>query len=480
VRISNIRWRLTLWNAFVLTLLFGIFCSVMLVLVHRHLQAQADVWMKEELSELNEDVNFTNDVENLQQRLEKKYAVHSHHHFRITDQSGRIIFLSQFLSDVIVPRPPEPEKLRGPVFQDLEIPNVGAFRLLSMAMRDDQSRPLLLQVAAPKTAVIREFEWYLGTVLAFVPLALAIALGTGYVLARQALSPIDQMVATAERISAEHLNERLTIANPRDELGRLAATLNAMFDRLHRSIDQMRRFTSDAAHELRSPIAALRTEAEVVLRADDKPMVSRRVVEQTVEEASRLSDLVNQLLTLSRHDAGQASRLEDSIRVDLVVLDVIDRLQSKAQERQVRLSAQSLPAWLALGDDILLSQLFYNLVDNALKYTPAGGSVRVWGHVYGDELVLGVQDTGIGIPMELQHRIFDRFFRVDPSQNGERGGAGLGLAICRAIVETHRGRIEVSSAPGEGSCFQVTIPGRPDEEPLESLDEAIPLDGVHG
>ena len=475
MRVWGIRWRLTLWNAAILAALFGLFCMVMLYLVHGHLQSQADQWMTEELHELNEDVNLTHDTAHLQQRLEKRYAVHAHLHFRILTEEGKTLFLSRFLTNITLPIPSGIAQMRGPRFEDVELGELGDYRLLSMAMRDGESRPLLLQVVAPKTALAREFDWYLGTVLAAIPIALLVAIATGYGLARQALSPVDQMVATAERISVERLDQRLVVRNSKDELGRLAITLNAMFDRLHRSVDQMRRFTSDAAHELRSPIAALRTEAEVMLRSPREPEVYRRVVQQTADEATRLTELVNQLLTLSRHDAGQVPPLEETIRVDLVLLDVVERFRSRAAERQIALETGTLPAWLLIGDDILLSQLFYNLIDNALKYTLAGGTVRVWGHVYGSDLVIGVQDTGIGISDVDQRKIFERFYRVDPSQNGDRGGAGLGLSICRAIVETHRGQIEVASVPGEGSCFQITLPGQIDRDPLLLDDGVTPL-----
>lgn len=472
----TIRWRLTLRNAAVLTGLFAAFCAVMLSLVHDHLQQQSDQWLGEELRELAEEVNLARDSRELLATLRKRYAVHSHFHFRILTETGQPLFQSRFLNNVSLPTPGPAAELRGQVFQDLEIAEVGTFRLLSCSIRDPQSQPLLLQVAAPKTALRREFQWYVGTVLAMVPIALLVAIATGYGLARQALAPVDEMVATAERISAERLDERLQVLNPRDELGRLASTLNAMFDRLHRSIDQMRRFTSDAAHELRSPIAALRTEAEVVLRAPRDAEAYRRTVEQTAEEATRLGELVSQLLTLSRHDAGQVPIFEETVRVDLLLLDVLGRFQSRSQEQKVALCCGPLPAWLVVGDDLLLSQLFYNLIDNALKYTPRGGSIRLWGHIYGGDLVVGIQDTGIGIPDDLLRRIFDRFYRVDPSQGGDRGGAGLGLAICQAITEMHRGQIEVTSEAGEGSCFQVTLPGEPDHQPLTE-EEDIALAG---
>lgn len=469
----SIRWRLTALNALVLTMLFAGLCGVMLYLVHGHLRQENDRWLLEELTELGEDVQTTPNPTELQDRLDRRYAIHSNLHFRVR-RGERPLFQSRYLANVPLPIPEQTGRPGEPLFEDVELPGSGGFRLLSITQMDPEAAPLLLQVVSHQASMSREFQWYVGTVLTAIPIALIIAVVTGYGLARQALSPVDQIAAIAERISADRLQERIEVRNPHDEIGRLATTLNAMFHRLLRSIDQMRRFTSEAAHELRSPIAALRAEAEVVLRAPREPETYRQVLQTMADEAVRLTDLVNQLLTLSRHDAGQVMPLEERVRVDLVILDVVERLRERAEQQRLQFSVEPLPPWIVDGDDILLSQLFYNLLDNAFKYTPAEGSVRVWGHIFGQTLVVGVQDSGIGIPDEFRNRVFDRFFRVDSSQNGPRSGAGLGLAICRAVVETHRGEITVTSAIGLGSCFQVTLPGSPDRDqtPIEDLDLA--------
>lgn len=456
----SIRWRLTLSNAAVLAGLFAVFCGVMLYLVHGHLQREEDAWLSEELHELRQDVKLARDREQLQETFDTRYAIHSDVHFRVTAPDAAVI-QSRFLRDTALPRPGHLDETEPPRFEDVDLAGLGPFRLLSLTAQDKEGRPLLLQVASAKAEMSEDFRWYLGTVVAAVPIALAVAIAAGYGLACHALAPVEQMVATAERISAERLDERLTIRNPRDELGRLGLTLNAMFDRLHRAIDQMRRFTSDAAHELRSPIAALRTKAEVILRAPREAEVYRRAMEQTADEAARLTELVHQLLTLSRYDAGQFPPLEDRVRVDLLVADVVEQFRGRSTDWRHTLIVQPLPPWLLVGDDILLSQLFFNLLDNATKYTPPGGTIHVRGRQTGRELTVEIEDDGIGIPEQLQGRVFDRFFRVDSSQNDDRSGVGLGLAICRAVIETHRGRIAVRSVPGQGSCFQVTLPGEP-------------------
>lgn len=471
MRLWSIRWRLTALNALILTLLFAALCAVMLYLVHGHLRQETDRWLMEELTELIEDVRATPDPTEFQEYIDRRYAIHSNLHFRVR-RGGRLLFQSRYLANAPVPIPASGGSSGEPEFADIELPEIGRFRLLSIVQAESGAGPILFQVMSPQASMGREFRWYVGMVLTAIPIALLIAIVTGYGLARQALAPVDQIAATAERISAERLQERIEVRNPHDELGRLATTLNEMFGRLLRSIDQMRRFTSEAAHELRSPIAALRTQAEVVLRAPREPETYRGVLQKMADEAARLTELVNQLLTLSRHDAGQVTPLEDRVRVDLVILDVAERFRERAEEQRLRFSVEPLPAWIVVGDDVLLSQLFYNLFDNALKYTPAEGTVRVSGHVSGESLVVSVQDSGIGIPDEVRDRVFDRFFRGDPSQNGLRSGAGLGLAICRAVVETHRGAIEVTSTLGQGSCFQVTLPGTLDREPEAGDDLA--------
>ena len=459
------RWKLTVWNAVILTALFAALCGMMLSLVRGHLQVQADQWMMEELTELGKDVDLSSDVASLQVQLEKLYAVHSQLRFRVLSPSGKTLFASPSPDDVTFPIPSEAALRGGPGFQDLALPGRGRFRVLSMLTQDTETNRYFLQLMAPPAGAGKEFQWYLGTVIATVPVALAVLFVTGYWLARRALAPVDEIAAMAERISADRLDERLPVANPRDELGRLSATLNAMFVRLQHSLEQMRRFTSDAAHELRSPLAALRTKAEVILRSPRDAETYRQVVQHAAEEASRLTELVNQLLILSRHDAKPISTSEEQVRVDRLVRDVIDDFRERAVEQGVSIETSELPWWLVAGDEVLLRQLFHNLIDNALKFTLSNGSIRIWGHIARTDLIVGVQDTGIGISDADQPRIFQRFFRVDPSQNGQRGGAGLGLAICQAIAEMHNGRIEVASTMGEGSCFQVTLPGRVDRRP---------------
>jgi len=460
LKLWTVRWQLTIWNTVVLATLLSVLCVAMLSAVHLHLLHQSDQFLMEELDELVEDLNISTDPSTLSAQLTPRYSVHSHFHFQVLDAQKQPLFRSRFLSEFQLPTPPKIEEMRGSKFEDIELPLAGEFRLLSMSVRNSRSEPLLLQVVAARSPLRMELGWYLTTLLTALPFALLVSLIAGYLLARRALRPLDQMAFIANRISVESLNQRLEVRNPHDELGRLATTLNGMFDRLRASVVQIRQFTSDAAHELRSPIAALRTQAEVTLRSDRSSDEYRRVVQLTLEESTHMSELVDQLLLLSRHDSGQQSVMFEDLRVDQLLLDVVDRFRPLAEERGLLLELSGGTPWMLAGDDIWLSQLFWNLLDNAGKYTPRGGAIRVSSQVADGQWCCSIQDTGPGIVEQHLPFLFNRFYRVDASRTRDAGGTGLGLAICKSIAEAHAGRISVTSQVGRGSEFTVTLPGR--------------------
>lgn len=457
----SIRWRLTIWNAAVLSAIGAIFCVVMLAMVHRHLIERSDAALVYELQELIEEINFYPNTDDLGEQLAKRYDVHFDYHFQVLDEDGQPLFRSRFLTFIPLPTPGPPGELRGQVFEDLTLPNLGRHRLLSMAMRDSTSRPMLLQVLRSRAAIDQEFQSYIWMVLMLGPLAVLVAVGAGYALARGALAPIEKITATAERISVEKLGERVDTPNPDDELGRLATTLNQTFDRLQRSLDEMRQFTADAAHELRSPLAVMRTEAEVALRNARSVEEYRHVIEVNLEETARLAAVVDQLLTLSRHDAGTEIDVHDEVPLDALLSDVSEKCRTIAERKGLTFEVAPLPPWNVEGDDIRLSQLFFNLLDNAIKYTPSGGHVALKAETNGKLARFIIEDTGIGIPAEHLPHLFKRFYRVDHSRNRAFGGTGLGLAICKSIVEAHHGQIDVTSQPSLGTKFTVTLPGKP-------------------
>jgi heavy metal sensor kinase len=318
--------------------------------------------------------------------------------------------------------------------------------------------PLTVQIARSLAAFDHESEELLWAFLLAGPLTVAATLAGGYYLAGRTLTPVERMTETARNISGERLDRRVPVANPGDELGRLAATLNDMLDRLERSFIEMQRFTADAAHELRTPLAVIRNEAEVALRTPRPTEEYTRVLETLLEETVRLSEMADQLLFLCRQDAGLNPPAHKDVPLDELLRAVTDTMRPVAEAKGVALVLGDNPACAVRGDAHQLRRVFYNLIDNAVKYTAAGGTVRVAARHDGGEVAVSVSDTGVGIAAEHLSRIFDRFYRVDPSRAGETGGAGLGLSICRSIVRGVGGSIEVSSEVGHGSEFAVRLP----------------------
>jgi heavy metal sensor kinase len=263
-----------------------------------------------------------------------------------------------------------------------------------------------------------------------------------------------------QRITAERLSSRLDVSNPRDELGRLATTINELLTRLETSFKEQQRFIADASHELRTPLAVLRGETEVALsktRTIEEYEASLALIK---DEAERLSHIVEDLFLLARQPIdAPASLVKQPMSLNEVVRDCARAAQVLAMNKGVRLkTAQDSPSIVLNGDDELLKRMMLNLLDNAVKYTPEGGEISIALARQNGNAQIEVRDTGIGIPEADHGRIFDRFYRVDKARSRALGGAGLGLSIVRWIVEVHGGKIEVNSAPGRGSKFVVELP----------------------
>jgi heavy metal sensor kinase len=321
------------------------------------------------------------------------------------------------------------------------------------------TRRVLLRVAHSEEPLWQEMQEFVSVLLLALPLGLILAGFGGFALARKALAPVDVMARKAERISAERLSERLPVENPDDELGQLAQAFNATLARLEGAFEQLRRFTADASHELRTPLTAIRSVGEVALQTPKSATEYRDVIGSMLEETDRLTRLVDSLLTLSRADSGHVH--VDRTEVSLLGLaqEASSLVEVLAEEKRQRISVQGEPAVVVSGDRLILRQALINLIDNAIKYSPAGAEIIVEVHTGGDShVIVEVIDQGPGVSKEHQSRIFDRFDRVDKARSREWGGAGLGLAIARWAVEVHGGQIAVESAEGHGSTFRVTLP----------------------
>jgi two-component system OmpR family sensor kinase len=336
----------------------------------------------------------------------------------------------------------------------------GGYRGFAYRFSADGHRYMLVVLRSlhPQKEMLEEirqtFTWV-------IPLAILLAAAGGYFLARKSLAPVVAMSAQAGRIGAANLHDRLSVKNERDELGRLAKSFNELLDRLDESFERQQRFMADASHELRTPVAILRGEAEVALsqparRAEDY----RESLAILHQEARRLAHIVEDLFTLTRADAGQYAISACDFYLEELVSDCVHSIRTLALAKRIKLTAEASEESPIRADEDLVRRMLLNLLDNAIKYTPEGGNVAVSCRRWGDEYALAVSDTGAGIPAELQPRIFERFFRADKarSRSDHNGGAGLGLAIARWVAEAHGGRLELTRSDANGSTFTVFLP----------------------
>jgi two-component system OmpR family sensor kinase len=299
-----------------------------------------------------------------------------------------------------------------------------------------------------------------------VPLALLLASIGGYFLARKSLAPVVRMSQTAERIGAANLHERLPIINERDELGGLARVINALLARLDASFEQQRRFMADASHELRTPVAIMRSETEVALsqqeRSNEELRESLAIVK---DETRRLTHLVEDLFTLARADAGQYKLTSKEFYLDELAAEVAHSVRTLVAARELTLQLDATQEMPFRGDENLLRRLLLNLLNNAIKHTLGGGVVTISCKQEGARYVINISDTGTGIPAEAQPHIFDRFYRADSARSraendsaGLTSGAGLGLSIARWIAEAHDGTLELLRSSAAGTVFQLNLP----------------------
>lgn len=344
-----------------------------------------------------------------------------------------------------------------PTFETVELAPGERVRLLTMPVGGNGQVTQIVQVGILLHRTERTLRRYLEALLTLIPLGVGLAFAGGAWIARAALAPVREMSRAARRITAEDLGLRIAARSTGDELDHLAETLNAMLARLEGAFVQMRRFAADAAHELRTPLTALKGGMEVAMRADRSAGEYRQVLRSSLEEVERLIRLAEDLLVYSRVSAGIGA---PHARVDLepLLVDVCDVGTRLAHGTGVivRLD-ESTPATVT-GDGGALRRTMLNLVENAVKYTPAGGKVELALTCVDGDAHLVVQDTGPGIEPADAERIFEPFVRLDAARARETGGVGLGLAIARSIIQAHGGTLTLQSAPGAGTRFTIRLP----------------------
>ena len=293
----------------------------------------------------------------------------------------------------------------------------------------------------------------------FLPLLVVLASLLGYWLSGRSLAPVNQIIQSAEQIGVQNLSQRLQVPKARDELQRLTLTLNAMLERIESSVKRIRQFTANASHDLRTPLSLIRTHAELALRRNRTEAEYREAFARILSASEETTQLIEALLTLARADAGAAHLKFRELDLTPVLQKVALQAPALALSEGLSFSSNLCEDPLFLrADPAAIETLLLAVLDNAVKYTPAGGFVRLRSFAVSGQAVIEVEDTGVGIaPEDLPH-IFDRFFRADQARSREVPGSGLGLSIAQWIAETHKGRIEVESHVNSGSLFRILLP----------------------
>jgi heavy metal sensor kinase len=421
----SVRWRLTLWHAGVLTLVICAFAAGIFGFVRARLYAALDRQVEADLATVETVYREeTGDLGELAHRMGIA-------HFAVMEGSTIV-----YRTPGWPPSGPTPHRVR--------------------VLRESSHHI----VAARDEATVRQTLWTLGIILvAGVPCAAGLAIWGGYFLAGRMLAPVATMAETARTITAESLSARLHVENERDEFGRLAHVFNDTLARLEAAFEELRRFTADASHELRTPLAAMRSVGEVALQRSLSGPAYREVIGSMLEEVSRLTHLVESLLTLTRGDSGRIQPNFEMVSLNSLVGSVADNLKVLAEEKEQALTIDAGSPVSVRCDPVILRQGLINLLDNAIKYTPRAGTIRLAvNQRRSGEVAIEVRDSGPGIAAVHQDRIFERFYRVDDARSRDQGGVGLGLATARWAVEANGGRVELESEQGRGALFRIVLP----------------------
>lgn len=452
----GIRLRLTAWYSLILALSLCAFGSSAYFAMRHSIRASLNAGLRERFEGVRRIVNedAPEGPAALMDEL-REYAdgMGDLQRLRVADSKGAIYFVSPGLENPI--QNPHTRNPSSPFRAKI---NDAEFQILRQTV-DAGGEHYDVTIASS----FRDFNWALGSfrliLFSLVPVFLLVAALGGYWMSRRSLAPVDEITRAARSIGANDLARRLSVPQTGDELARLADTLNGMLSRLDGAFQRITRFTADASHELRSPVSVMRASAELALRKTRSETEYREALAQILREAEKVSQLIEQLLVLARADSGSAVLPMSPTDLGEMVHSACSQAGQMAATKGLTLS-EHLPEHspVVRGDAASLERLFLILLDNAVKYTPAGGRIDVKLFTDNGSAIAEVHDTGMGIAQEDIPHIFDRFYRADRVRSRELGGAGLGLAIGRWIAEAHGGEISLRSEPSKGSIFQVRLP----------------------
>lgn len=463
--LKSIRFKLTLWYAVTLAVILFLFSSLLYVtfrdLLYRELDSEllavAEPLASQTLAPFRNSSPLAFD-----QVLEDFLGAKSQgKYIRVLTPFGEVGTHSSNLDNRRLNLRPEAFKdaFRGSTVYSTGTDLKGdPIRIISYPIIENNNFRGVVQVGAALNETQGELRKILTVLYISIPLSLILFSCGGWFLASRALEPVDLITRTARKISAENLSQRLEVVNPNDEIGRLAQTFNTTLGSLENSFNRARRFSADVSHELRTPLTILRGETEMGLKCTTEPEEFRMLLQSNLEEINRMSGIIEYLLELSRAEAGVLALNLRELDLKELLAEQVQAVGLLAREKHVDLVFEENRSVIVKADRMRLRQIFTNLLDNAVKYTPSWGNVRLSLECEGRWAKITVKDTGTGISAENLPRIFDRFYRVDEARNRADGGSGLGLSLVKSFVEAHGGTIDVSSSPGKGSMFIVYLP----------------------
>jgi heavy metal sensor kinase len=392
---------------------------------------------------------------------EEVYLVHSATRYYQVFQlpSGALVVQSQELELLGVRLSPEAVRslANDQEYSDMQLEKERLRFHNDVVARDNANR-YLVRVGIPLTPADEAQRGFLRSLLLLTPLGILLASLVGWEMSRRALRPMKSLAIAARHIDIKQLQERLPTRGADDEVDEVAQAFNETLARLENSVGQMKQFTASISHELRTPLTALRGEAEIALLQARSVEEYKRVLTSQLEEFDKLAHMINQLLVLANAEAGEIRWTDQSVDLSALADSLVDQLEPVSAAKKISLSTSSQPHVHVRGDASWIERVILNLLDNAIKFTPEGGTVSIRVNAIGKEAELCVEDTGIGISPQALPHIFDRFYRAEPSRSKQVEGVGLGLALVRWIVEKHRGRISVQSELGKGSKFTIYLP----------------------
>ncbi len=463
---NSIRTRLTAWYVVLLGIILILFSIFLYYFLSKRLYEGIDNSLKVSATVVSQSATMKFDQPPLPglERFFEQFLGQSNLNkfYRIYDGSGNVGSRSKNIDASKFPltQIAYADALKGKTtYETFNIDGIQPVRVITMPVLRGDNLANLVQVGTSLESVQETLKNLKIILFTGVPLVLLVATLFGRFMARRALKPVSRIIQTARDVGkGADLSKRIPVPEVQDEIGQLATTFNDMMDRLESSFSQIRQFSSDASHELRTPLTVLQGQNELVLNKERDTQEYQEVIVSNLEEINYMSKVLEDLFVLSRSDENQIQLECKPMNLKDIFDEVFKHAEALANEKNIEITVAFLEPVEINGDAVRLRQMVWNVLHNAIKYTPAGGKIKISLEDQGDSAFLTVQDSGIGISEEDLPNIFNRFFRVDKARSRKEGGSGLGLSISKHIVEAHKGSIEVESKLGVGTKFKIRLP----------------------